>query len=496
MEGDSLMTRRTFGTSTRRRLPRGAAGGGVSKQFFWGGPQAHSCTLAPWLRTNPRLYAEKLKSKRARVRTKSNTDASLRGNAAQQSSSDGARNRISARTVTLLTLLSLAVAPLDAADWPRWRGPTGDGRSTEANLRTDWPAAGPPILWKAQAGTGFSSLAVAGGRVYTMGNSDDQDSVVCFDARTGETLWRHSYDEPLDPNLFEGGPTATPTVHEGRVYTFSRQGKAHCLDARTGQVVWHTDVRAACEVNVPSWGFASSPVLHGDLVLLNAGGAGTALNQSDGSIAWKSDNSDDAGYTTPVLATFGDELLALIVSAKSLNAVDPASGAVRWQFRWITRFGVNAADPFVTGERVLLTSGYSKGASLLDVSGAEPTEIWRTRDLRNQLSPGVLIDGHVYAVDGDAGDETSLKCVDFATGEVRWTHPGLGSATLIAAGNTLIALSEQGDLLLAPASPDRFAPVATARVIEGKCWTPPALADGLLYLRNATGDVVCVDLRP
>jgi outer membrane protein assembly factor BamB len=279
------------------------------------------------------------------------------------------------------------------------------------------------------------------------------------------------------------------------VYTFSRQGRVCCLDAGSGRLLWETDIRATCNVNVPTWGFASSPFVYGDLLLLNAGSAGVALETADGSVAWQSDNSDDAAYATPVMMTVAGEELALIVSAKSLNAVEPLTGSVRWQFRWITRYGVNAADPIVSGQQVFLTSGYSKGTSLVDASGAEPKELWRIRELRNQLSPGVLIDGQVYAVDGDAGDETALKCLDFATGEVKWEESGLGSATLIAAAGSLIVLSEEGELIVAPASADGFRPTARAPVIAGKCWTPPVLANGLLYVRNAVGDVVCVDLR-
>jgi outer membrane protein assembly factor BamB len=220
------------------------------------------------------------------------------------------------------------------------------------------------------------------------------------------------------------------------------------------------------------------------------------LNQRSGDIVWKSDNSDDAGYATPVLTTLHEQSLALILSGKAIHAVDPATGTPRWEHRWITRYGVNAADPLLSGTDLFLSSGYAKGSSLLRISPTGAEEVWRTRDLRNQLSPGVLIDGHVYAVDGDAGEDCRLKCVEAATGVVRWEAEGLGSASLIACGPRLIILTGTGELVVDEVDSAAFRPLARAQILEGKCWTPPAFSDGRLYCRNAAGNVVCLDLRP
>lgn len=381
-------------------------------------------------------------------------------------------------------------------DWPGWRGPHHNGVVPAERLRTDWPAAGPPILWRANVGTGFSSVAVAKGLAFTAGHDGGADVVTCLEATTGAVVWQASYPAELDPNLFEGGPTATP-AHEGDdLFTFSRQGLAICWNAATGAERWRVDVPAQCGTNIPGWGFAGSPVVYKDRVLLNAGSGGVALDRRTGAVLWQSDNSDDAAYATPRIVDLAGAATALLLSGKSLRGVDPASGALRWEHRWITRYGVNAADPLVDGDRLWLSSGYAKGNSLLQVTANSVEEVWRHRDMRNQMSPGVLIAGHVYAVDGDENEEPRLKCLEFSSGDVRWEVEGLGAATLIACGETLLVLSGNGELVVAAATPDGFTPTARGRVLTGKCWTPPSLANGCVFCRNAEGSVVCVDLRP
>jgi outer membrane protein assembly factor BamB len=396
----------------------------------------------------------------------------------------------------IAVLAGLAATAPRAADWPRWRGPQGNGVIPAEPLTTKWPNGGPPVQWRAEVGVGFSSIVVASGRIYTIGHRGDEDVLVCLDADTGSELWRRGYPAVLDPNLFEGGPTGSPTVDGDDVFVFSRQGLAICFQASSGEERWRVDVPATCQVQVPGWGFAGSPVVHEGRVLLNAGSAGVALDRSNGAVLWQSDDSDAAAYSTPLIADLAGRPTALILSGKALHAVDPATGTEFWNHRWITRYGINAADPLVQGEHVLLTSGYAKGNSLLHVEAAGVDDLWRKRDLRNQMCPGVLVGGHVYAVDGDENEETRLKCLDFLTGEVRWEHEGLGSATLVACGELLVILSGSGELVLAPASPAGFEPIARASVLTGKCWTPPALADGRAFCRNAAGQVICVDLRP
>jgi len=390
--------------------------------------------------------------------------------------------------------IAALAAPGYADDWPRWRGPHGTGITDESGWLDRWPDAGPTIAWNAEVGTGFSSVVVAEGRAYTMGNADETDTVWCLDASTGATLWKHGYDAPLDPNLFEGGPTATPTIAGDRVYTSSRWGDVFCFDAATGEVAWTVNVHESAGVRVPGWGFAGSPVVYGDLLLLNAGDSGVALEAATGHVAWKSLDKD-CGYSTPVLLERDDAVQALLASSDSIVAVDAATGNEIWRYRWLTRFGLNAADPIVAGDRVFISSGYGKGCTLVDVSQDPPAEIWRTRELRNQFNSSVLIDGYLYGIDGDTTSDTALKCVELESGETQWSKEGFGSGSLIAAAGRLIVLGDGGELVVAPVSPEGFVPTAGANVLDDKCWTAPTLAGGRIYCRSAEGEIVCVDVR-
>jgi len=402
--------------------------------------------------------------------------------------------RLKTGTFWLLPGLWFAITAV-ADDWPHYRGPHYDGVSRETGWLDQWPEGGPLIAWRASAGIGFSSFAVADGRVSTMGNADDRDTVWCLNAETGEPVWKHTYAAPLDPNLFEGGPTSTPTIAGDAVYTFSRRGEVVCLNAATGAVNWTTNVVDETGVPIPPWGFASSPLVVDRLVVVNAGAAGVALDRNSGKVVWQS-AGDEGAYATPVpFLSEGGRMCALIVSATTLSAVSVDDGRERWQHRWLTRFGVNAADPIVAGGRVLISSGYGKGAALLKPGEGEPAVVWKSRELRTQINPAILIEGFVYGIHGDTTDVATLRCLELATGDVKWEHDGIGSGSVIAADGKLIVLTDTGELIVAPASPDGFTPTARSRMLDGKCWTTPVLANGRIYCRNAAGDIVCVDVR-
>jgi outer membrane protein assembly factor BamB len=397
------------------------------------------------------------------------------------------------RSSAVAVLLAM-VAPMTAADWPCWRGPDHNGISKESNWNDTWPGTGPPILWRANVGAGFSSMAVAGGRLYTLGNTDDHDTVVCLDATTGKEVWKHSYDAPRDAKNFEGGPTSTPAVDGNRVYTFSRHGDLFCLDTADGKLIWSKNVATDLDQRVPSWGLSGSPIVHDELLLLNVGDAGLALDKSSGKIVWQSERKD-AGYSSPVPFHRGDEWFAVFSNEEEYVAVNVRTGKELWRINWPTRYGVNAADPIVVGDQVLVSSGYGKGSALFSVKDGKPVEVWKNKALRTQINSVVLLDGFVYGIDGDAGNIAKLTCVEWKTGTVRWSEPSVGCGSLMAANGKLIVLTEDGQLIVAPASPEKFAPSAKAKVLDGKCWTVPVLCGGRVYCRNAAGDVVCVDLR-
>jgi outer membrane protein assembly factor BamB len=358
---------------------------------------------------------------------------------------------------------------------------------------SQWGQEGPAQLWRAQVGTGFSSVAVSRGRVFTMGNERNRDTVYCLDAETGEVVWRHSYDCSLDARYYEGGPGATPTVHEGRVYTFSKKGHVFCFDFETGKVLWSTDIREALDLKLPEWSFAGSPMIQGDLVILNAGPAGTALQKDTGAIVWNSGN-ETGGYATPVPVEMEGKKAVIIFSAKSIVAVEPATGKTLWRHPWESERDVNAADPVIWGDRMFVSS--SAGSAVLKFSATGVAVVWEKKQfMRNYFNPAVLLDGHLYALDGTTHRPTELACVEFETGEKKWVEPGFGSGGWMAADGKLIVL-DKGELIIVKADPAGFTPLARAQVLGGKCWTAPVLANGLVFCRNARGDLVCLDLRP
>lgn len=390
-------------------------------------------------------------------------------------------------------ILLLSALPARAVDWPRWRGPRHDGISRETGWLDRWPEKGPPIAWRASVGTGFSSVSVADGRLFTMGNVDNKDTVYCLDAATGKKHWSHTYDAPLEDKLFEGGPTSTPTVAGDRVFTLSRWGDVFCFDAASGRIVWSRNVQKETGVRMPGWGFAGSPLVHQEVLLLNIGAAGMALDVKTGKVVWTSEN-EEAGYSSPLPFRQRDEWFATVSSGEAYSAVNIRTGKPLWQARWITRYGLNAVDPILHDGHVFVSAGYNKGAALLKPGDGEPTIVWKSKNLRNQLNCSVLLDGFLYGIDGDTNTKATLRCVEWKTGEVRWTQDGIGAGSLMAADGKLIVLSEAGELLVAPATPDGFKPTGRAKVLDGKCWTVPVLANGRIYCRNARGELVCADV--
>jgi outer membrane protein assembly factor BamB len=375
-----------------------------------------------------------------------------------------------------------------AADWPNYRGSNYDGISSETGWQSTWQKA-PEIPWKASLGWGFASMAVTKGCVYTMGNVDDNDIVYCFDADSGKELWRQSYPCPLYKKNHEGGPAATPTVAGDGVYVFSKNGDALRLDAKTGGVVWHKNLTKELGLENLTWYYSGSPLVAGDVVILNAGTAGVGLNKADGKVIWQN-GKGAAGYATPVPATIGGQKCVVLFTRDEILGVVADSGKILWRHKWKTKYDVNSADPIPFGDTVFISSGYNKGCCLVKVTGAKCEELWNNKNMRNHFNCSVLWKGHLYGF-----DESTLACLDFETGQTKWAQRGLGKGSLMLADGKLIILSERGKLVIADASPEEFKELASAQILEGKCWTVPVLANGRIYARNAAGALVCVDVR-
>ena len=397
----------------------------------------------------------------------------------------------------MVTLLAPVVSSVRADDWPQWRGPERNGISKESGWAFQWPDEGPKIAWKAKVGLGYSSFVVADGRAYTVGFANSQDTVFCFDANSGNELWKHSYKAELGDKYFQGGTTGTPAIEGNRLYWLSRWGDLFCFEAPSGKIIWEKNLHQEAKMPIPDWGFTGAPYVHKNLLVLNVGDAGLAVEKETGKIAWKS-ASKNPGYSTPVPipGTPGAaEPLLVFGSAQSYLAINPETGKEAWRVRWVTEFGVNAADPIISGDKMFIATGYGKGAALFDLNAKPPKEIWKKKVLRTQLNAGVLYEGHVYGTDGDTDDRASLKCVNFLTGQEVWSEPNIGTGGVMIADGKLIVLSAQGELMVLPASTVGFQPTARAQVLGGTSWTAPVLANGRIYCRNSRGDVVCVDVR-
>lgn len=404
------------------------------------------------------------------------------------------RVRLWASSLICLWACAAGGTSASAADWPNWRGPEHNGISSESDWVDHWPNGGPKTAWQAHVGTGFSGFCVADGRAYTAGNAQNTDTLYCFDAESGKPLWHHAYPADLGDKYFEGGPTATAAVEKDRVYFSSRWGDVFCFEAGTGKVVWATNVPKETGCRIPEWGFAGSPLLFKNLVILNMCEAGVALDKMTGKVVWKSGRKE-AGYSTPLPVELNGQSLALFSNYDSYLAVNPDTGKELWHVRWLTQGGINVADPLVSGDRFMISSGYHKGSEMLQMTDADPKLVWKNRELGTHISPRVLIGHYAYLNTGQASTGGPLTCIDFDTGQTKWQYPNVGAGGLIAAGGKLIAMTERGELLIAPARPEGFTPSARAKVLSGKTWAPPVLANGRIYVRSAAGDVVCLDVR-
>lgn len=378
--------------------------------------------------------------------------------------------------------------------WPNWMGPNHDGISTESGWSTDWPDGGLPVKWTRELGTGFSSFSVVDGLAYSMGHASDRETVWCLDAETGETVWTHRYRAELNPNLYEGGPGSTPTVHRDMVFTLSVDGRLIGFERKTGVIVWEVDLQKELDVGMHEWGFNSSPYIHGEQLLLECGRL-VSFDWKTGRKRWQS-SRHRAGYGSVRPFEFrGRELLASL-DCEGLRISQAEDGGEVAFSAWPSPFGTNSTTPIVHRDRIFVSTGYNVGSVLFRLTESGLEQQYASRNMRNHFNNCVLYEGHLYGFDGNSnlGRVVRLTCMDFESGEVKWTQAGLGCGSLIVANGHLLILSDSGDLVLAQANSSEYIEVSRSRFLTGRCWTTPALTGGLVYGRNARGRAVCVRL--
>jgi outer membrane protein assembly factor BamB len=370
----------------------------------------------------------------------------------------------------------LIAAALAGQDWPQFLGPTRNGVYPGS-----LPARPPALAWKTEIGQGFAAPVAVQGKLIVFHRVGNRETVECLEAQTGKRLWVYDYATAYRDDFgFDEGPRGTPAVAGGRVYTYGAEGALHCVDFTTGQKVWSVDTR----VKKGFFGAACSPMVEGDRVLVNVEGI-VAYHKDTGQVLWTA-TKDEAGYSSPVAATIGGARHALSLTRAGLVGVEPASGKVRFQFPWRSRShaSVNAATPLLVGENlVFVSASYGAGAVMLEIPSLK--KLWSSDDaLSCHYATPVYREGYLYGFHGRQEEGQSLRAVEVRTGKAAWSQDGFGAGTITLAGDRLLVVRENGELVMAPATPAGFRPSGRVKLLNGVVRAYPAWADGRVYVRN------------
>ncbi|MFM8274171.1 MAG: PQQ-binding-like beta-propeller repeat protein [Gemmata sp.] len=402
--------------------------------------------------------------------------------------------------LSLLSLLALAPA-LRAGDWPQLHGPARDGHSAETKLNWDWPKGGPPVVWKADAGTGWASPVVSGESVVLFHRVGDDEIVLCLNALTGKERWRHAYPTKYrDDFNFDNGPRATPTVADGTVLALGADGDLTALELATGKRLWARNLMADYKPPKGFFGVACSPLVAGKRVLVNVGARGAGVvcfDAGTGKELWKA-TDDAASYSSPVAADVDGRPAAVFLTRAGLRVLAREDGKSLYDFPWRPRDNnsVQGATPLVWKDEVFLTVSYSTGGALVKLKGGSAEEAWSNdKSLSSQYNTPVRVGDHLYGTHGrsDVG-AAQLRCVEWKTGAVKWSEAKFGVASVLAVDGGLLALNETGEVVRFDASPDGYKERARAALLTKPTRPSPALANGLLYARDGK-QLVCVSLK-
>ena len=367
------------------------------------------------------------------------------------------------------------------AEWPGFRGPKRDGIVRGVRIKTDWSISPPVQLWHRPVGPGWSSFAVSGDLIYTQEQRGDKEIVACYKASTGQPVWSHSDAARFFESNAGAGPRATPTLSNGRVYTFGATGILNALDAATGAVVWSHNVSPETGVKVPFWGFSSSPLVLGNMVIVAASGQLVAYDAGSGNRRWLGP-AGSGSYSSPHLATIDGVAQVLLVSSAGARGVSLADGKQLWEHTWSSN---SIVQPALTADGDVLITSQDNGTRRITVthgpSGWTTTERWTSNGLKPYFNDFVIHKDHAYGFDGRI-----LACIDLKDGQRNWKggRYGNGQLVLLPDQDLLLVLSEEGELALVQATPDGFTERATFPAIQGKTWNHPVLVGDVLLVRN------------
>jgi outer membrane protein assembly factor BamB len=408
----------------------------------------------------------------------------------------------------LVILLALTLAPLTIgapappalnADWPQWRGPERTGLSSEAGLLKQWPASGPSQIWSiSNLGEGYGSLAVKGDRIYVQGTSGAASAVFCLNRADGKTVWSAS----LGPKVNEGrgnGPRSTPTLDDDRIYVLTENGDLACLRARDGSRVWSKNILKEFGGENPHWLISESPLVDGNRLIVTPGGNGAglvALDKMTGKTIWTTkDLSDEAGYSSPIVADIGGVRTIMNFTSRSGVGVRANDGKVMWRYDRAANGTANCSTPVFADNKVFFTSAYGTGAGLVALSAqngeVKAQEIYFTKDMQNHHGGVVLVNGYLYGF-----SNSILTCLEFGSGKKMWSNRSVGKGSLTYADGMLFLLGENNTVGLAEATPNSYVEKGRFQIADqGKpSWAHPVVAGGKLYIRNQ-GMLTCYEVK-
>jgi outer membrane protein assembly factor BamB len=404
------------------------------------------------------------------------------------------------RLILATAVLLLTAHVYATADWPQFLGPQRNGLYQGAPIVSTFPAAGPRVVWSKKVGQGLSGPVVVGNRVILFHRVGDRELVESLDAATGASHWQYGYPTAYRDDFgFDEGPRAVPVVADGVVYTFGAEGELSAIGLQRGERLWSEHTATQFRVGKGFFGAAGSPLVEGGRVIANIGGEKAGIisfNARKGAVEWTA-TQDAASYSSPAGATIAGRRYAIFLTRSGLVGLDPATGAVRFQRPWRARANasVNAATPIVVDDMIFISAEYGPGAAVLRLEGSSLTELWSSNDvLSNHYATSVYANGVLYGFHGRQEYGPSLRAVDFRSGQVKWSEEKFGAGTVTLAGDQLLVVRENGELLLAPATPAAFKPTGRAKVLAGTVRAYPALDAGFLYVRN-DDTLVCLDLR-
>ena len=420
---------------------------------------------------------------------------------------------------------------LRAEDWAQFLGPTADSKSSETGLIAPWPERGPEIVWARRLSEGYSIGSVAQGKYFQFDFDNGKAVLDCLDAKTGKEIWRFEYPSVYRDLLgYNSGPRTSPVIDDNRVYIFGVEGMLHCLRISDGEPIWSANVNKQFNVVQNFFGVGSTPVVFHDRLIVSVGGSPkedlslppgwldrvsgdgsgiVAFDKRTGEVRYKI-TDELASYSSPRITTLNGRPWCFVFARGGLVGFDPRNGKVDFQYPWraTIRDSVNASNPVVVGDEVFISETYGPGSSLLkfreggfDVVRKDDIKR-RHKAMQTHWNTAIHHEGYLYGSSGRHERNAELRCIDWKTGEVKWSEPGLTRSSLLYVDKHFVCLSEDGTLRLLRVNPEKYEVVSkvvyreadllksrdgrefSPRLLKPPAWAAPILSNGLMYVRG------------